>query len=258
MTQDQTSQSESPQIDTLRSVVFGYMLEKQEQNMSRYEMYKWHATEFFRHKVNYKTQYGVKTFAAVTKASENGVIQMPSDFVKSVAVGYYEGGRMYTLVLDNNLYTDLAAVCAQPKPPKASDVTMEPMIYMGMIGLNGALPQYSWSIGGGKSDAYYNENREQKVIYIDPAFYNKQLVIRYISDGRTLNDDSFVPVIFSTACRRWIDYSFERNKGIPNQNQVEYKLREFDREYREATESSMVMNPERMRDFINSLTYIRA
>jgi hypothetical protein len=248
----------TPVVDTIRSVAFQIIAERREQNFDNYDFYEWHVMTFFRNYVNMETPYGVKTFFCDSSPETNGIIEMPSDFLKTVSVAYQNGESWETIVYDSSLAGQITLSTAQSSVQNtlSDDALDGQMLYMGWFVGYGDLWANANSIGGARSEAYWNEDRERRIVIISPRMYNRKLAVRYMGYDNEMNGDTVVPFYYIQAAKAYVRWQEELNKqGKIN---PEYYHRLMDVMLDKAAENASVLDSQKVRDFFNGLTYLRA
>jgi hypothetical protein len=192
-------------------------------------------------------------------AETNGVIEMPIGFLKTVSVGFEQDGRWHTLVYDNTLVETLGIQCGDNQVSKPTTESVEynsGEFYLGFYPGYGNIFANSISVGGGRSSAYWNEDRNRRVVIIAPHLYNKKLAVRYMSYGADLDGDSTIPFYYVQSAKYYL--MWQEKLAEADTGRAEYYHRLFDVEFDRATGLSLSVSNEKYRDFINSLTYLRA
>jgi len=152
----------------------------------------------------------------------NRVWNLPPDFVALGKVGYRDGKRLWTLTQDDTL--DLTDY---PEPCEA------PTVYNGT---NNVGYEYFWGgatrygQGGGKNVNYYRIDWQRRRILFSESIPIGFGVIEYLSMGRNVNEDTFVPLAYVDAFRNLVMW---KTAELSDNQRLFSMSKDYERQYKE-------------------------
>jgi hypothetical protein len=153
----------------------------------------------------------------------NRVWNLPSDFVALGKVGYRDGKRIWTLTQDDTLdLTDYPEPCEAPTNNTAQT--------------SGGVPSYAWGQytrygeGGGKNVNYYRVDWQRRRILFSESIPIGFGVVEYLSMGRNVNEDTFVPLAYVDAFRNLLMWKCAE---LSDNERLFSMSKDYERQYKE-------------------------
>lgn len=228
------------EFNTVRAVTQGYLYGRQEQTFDNYERYEWHCLQFVRQHLNLFTEYGIETFRGSTDAENNGQITLPVDFVKEVAVGWDNHGRLETIFYDNEIITGGPAQSTNGDGEETElGIALFPLS-------SGEIP---FMYGVGQKEAAFTIDKKGKRMFVQPNGYGREIIIQYVSSGQDACGTTIIASPYLEAADRFIDYQVSYYAG---DGAMEYKKRVFDIAMLKAAEADLVFTYSRLYQLFNA------
>jgi len=207
---------DTPGVIKFKEIVADFLLDIGDENQ---EKFSWALNLALRCYTDLNLYYLRGVSSTTLTISDNGVCELPPDYIDYTAIGVYNNGTLEMLTRKTDMYPAQDGACAErdnDSPPSADDNE-----YMFVTG------QYvnAWyGKPGGDTRKYFDlhidTNGSKFIQFGGDLAPGSEVLVEYISSGVGVDKETFVPAQAKEAILAYLDWKHEWRFGSKNASQV--------------------------------------
>lgn len=242
---------ETKKLIPLEQAVFSVMNETREFTSDNFEYYLQLAIEGYR-SINIFDQNILKVVHL--QPTQNGVIELPCDYISYRKIGVLMNGQVWTLTLNNDLSLPRHECCNQVQGEQMFQDNRFAYYYAPHY-YNGAYLDGMYSMGGGVNISYYRIDEEMNQLVISPNIMYKEIILEYKSTGISMDSKTMLPVTSLEAVKSYVHWKrLEYDSKVPYNDKAR-KQQLYDEEVIKLRNLENKFTKEEFLDMFYSTTY---